>query len=226
VWGVAALLAGTLVVTVVAALLVGDLIWRRAVSHEVTRLGDGARRRTGDAPRPFTRADLATLPAPVARYLMFALSEGQSRIETARIDWKGDMRLQPNGPWSPFTAEQHFTAGPPGFVWNARVRMMSLVPVLVRDAYLDGAGRMRGRIGGLFTVVDEGGTPEMAQSALARWLGEAAWFPTAFVPGQGITWHAVDDSTARATLSDGAVRVSAEFHFAANGELTRMSAMR
>jgi hypothetical protein len=85
---------------------------------------------------------------------------------------------------------------------------------------------MLGRLGGVINVVNEGGTPEMAQSALARWLGEAAWFPTAFLPGEGITWRAIDDSTARATVTDGALSVSADFQFAGSGELIGMSAMR
>ena len=136
------------------------------------------------------------------------------------------MRLEPGGAWSRFIADQRFTVDPPGFVWDARFRMMPVVPVLVRDSYVAGGGRMLARVGGVASVVNEGGTPEMAQSALARWLGEAAWFPTAFLPGEGIAWQPVDDSTARATVTDGAVSVSGDFHFAASGEMTGMSAMR
>jgi hypothetical protein len=66
--------------------------------------------------------------------------------------------------------------------------------------------------------------------ALARWLGEAVWFPTALVPGrapgEGVQWAAMDDSIARATITDGGTTVSAEFHFAATGEITGMTAMR
>jgi hypothetical protein len=85
---------------------------------------------------------------------------------------------------------------------------------------------MLGRLGGLVPLVDAAGTPELAASALARWLGEAAWLPGALLPGAGVTWEAVDDSTARATVHDGAVRVRADFHFAPTGEMTRMTALR
>jgi hypothetical protein len=162
----------------------------------------------------------------VARYLAFALPDEQRRILVARIRWTGDMRLKPDGAWSPFTADQRFTTDPPGFLWDARFRMMPLVATLVRDSYVGGSGQMLGRIGGVATVVDQGGTPEIAQSALARWLGEAAWFPTAFLPGHGLTWQPIDDSTARATVTDGLVTATGDFHFATNGELVGMSAMR
>lgn len=223
---VAGFVVGGLVVIAAAALAAGEVAWRRATARRIERLDARAQRASTRAAPPMRRADLASLPAPVARYLAFALREGQPRIRSARIRWSGSMRLQPGGPWSEFTAEQHFTVDPPGFVWDARFRMVPLVPVLVRDSYVAGTGQMIGRVGGVASVVDEGGTPEMAQSALARWLGEAAWFPTAFLPGDGITWQAIDDTTARATATDGALSVSGEFHFAASGEMTGMSAMR
>ena len=59
----------------------------------------------------------------------------------------------------------------------------------------------------------------MAAGALSRYLGEAVWLPTALLPSAGVTWVAIDDSTARATLTDGAVTVSADFHFGSRGEI-------
>lgn len=223
---ISGIVAGGLVVGAAAALAIGALAWRRATARHLDLLADAMRRRGPDAALSIRHADLAALPAPVARYFAFAFPEGQRRIRTARIRWEGEMRLRPDAAWIPFTAEQQFTAAPPGFVWDAAVRMMPLVPVRVRDSYIASQGRMLGRLGGVATVVSEGGTMAMAQSALARWLGEAAWFPTALLPGKGVAWEAVDDSTARATVTDGAVHVSGDFHFASTGEMTSMTAMR
>ena len=223
---IAGVVAGALVVAVAAAIAAGTMAWRRDTARHTELLDERARARGGASLPPFRRTDLAGLPAPVARYLAFALPDGQPRARVARIRWTGEMRLQPDGAWSRFIADQAFTTSPPGFVWDARFRMIPLVPVLVRDSYVGAEGRMLGRIGGVMNVVNEGGTPGMAQSALARWLGEAAWFPTAFLPGADVTWEGVDDRTARATVVDGAVRVTADFHFAATGELTSMSALR
>jgi hypothetical protein len=189
------------------------------------------------------------LPAPVARYFALVLPEGEPPIGAPRIRWRGEFQSRPGGGWAPFTAEQHFTADPPGFVWDAEIQMIPLVPVRIRDSYHDGAGAMHGRIGGVLPIVTEGGTPEIAQSALARWLGEAVWFPTALLPDTAgddaggaaghdawadtggapraaVRWEAIDDTTARATVTDGAVSASAEFHFAPTGEITRMTALR
>lgn len=42
----------------------------------------------------------------------------------------------------------------------------------------------------------------------------------------GVRWDAIDDTTARATVTDRATTASAEFEFAPTGEITRMSALR
>jgi hypothetical protein len=219
-------IAGGLVVAGAAATAIGTYTWRRTTARRFARLTDQMRLRRDSTAPPFSADALGDLPPPVARYLRFALPNGRRRIRAARIRWEGEMRLRPNASWSPYTAEQHFTIAPPGFVWDADFRMIPLVPVRVRDSYVAGQGQMLGRLGGVVSVVNEGGTPEMGAGALARWLGEAVWFPTALLPGMGVTWAPVDDRTSRATVMDGATSVSAEFHFAPTGEVTGMTAMR
>jgi hypothetical protein len=130
------------------------------------------------------------------------------------------MRPEPDG-WRPFTADQQFAPRPGGFVWDARVRMAPGVTVRVRDAFVDGAGSMRASILGLWQVVAVEGTPEIAAGALQRYLGEELWFPTALLPSQGVTWAALDDSTARAALTLGGTTVSLDFHFGPDSLVTR-----
>ncbi|HEX6051823.1 MAG TPA: DUF6544 family protein [Gemmatimonadaceae bacterium] len=211
----------------VASVAAGGLAWRRASARELARLQAAARPRPASPPDQLAHAGL---PAPVARYLALALPEGLTHIRRAHIQWAGEFQMRPGAGWRPFQAEQDFTISPPGFVWDARIQMMPLVRVRVRDRYVAGQGAMLGKVGGLLTVVDEGGTPEMASSALIRWLGESVWFPTALLPagpnGDGVRWEGVNDTTARATIADGGTEVSAEFHFAPTGEITRMTAMR
>lgn len=220
------MVAGGIVIAGAATALIGTAMWSRATARRFGFLTDEMRR-LGRAPAPpFSRAETADLPAPVARYLAFAIPEGQPRIREADVRWSGEMRLQPGAAWRPYSAEQRFTAAPPGFVWDATVRMVPLVPVRVRDSYIAGTGQMVGRIGGVVSVVNEGGTREMAAGALTRWLGEAVWFPTALLPGEGVTWTPIDDHTSRATITDGSTSVSAEFYFAPTGEVTTMRAMR
>ena len=57
------------------------------------------------------------------------------------------------------------------------------------------------------------GTPEAAQGELMRFFAEAAWYPTALLPSQGVRWEAIDDRAAKAILKDGDVTVTLLFRF-------------
>jgi len=221
------------VVVVAAVVLAGAVAalwanhaWKREGARLVSRLeaqGTAANR------SPQGSAADYDLPAPVARYFDLVLGGRSERIAGAQVGWTGEFQSKPGGGWRSFTARQYFTTDPPGFVWDARIRMLPAVSVHVRDSYVDGTATMQARIGGVIPVVNAGNTREIAASALVRWLGEAVWFPSALLPredGSGVSWEAVDDSTARATVQDGAIRVSADFHFAPTGEIVRMVAYR
>jgi hypothetical protein len=60
--------------------------------------------------------------------------------------------------------------------------MLPGVPVFVRDGFVESRGSMHGAVWGLIPMVTAEGTPMPASSALQRYLGEAAWFPTAMLP--------------------------------------------
>jgi hypothetical protein len=219
--GAAVALVGTLVVGVVVA----RLVWNRETAQAVGRLG-GPTRADTTHPAVYSPGELAGLPAPVARYFTFALTPGVPLVQRATVRWTGEFLAQPSGDWSPFTANEVFVVHPPGFVWNASIQVARLLNTQVRDSYAQGAGRMRGKVAGLYSVVDDGDTPEMATAALQRYLAECVWFPTALLPSGGVRWTPIDDSTARASLTDRGVTAVIQFHFAADGEATRISALR
>jgi hypothetical protein len=164
---------------------------------------------------PFSVDELAALPRPVARFFRSTMRDGQRIITHARITWQGEFNMGQPGKdnWRPFTAVQDFVPGAPGFIWNARITVAPGVPIFVRDSFVDGRGTMRGAVLGLIPVVDVTDTPTLASGALQRYLGEAAWLPTALLPRQGVSWTAVDDTRARATISAGRTTVSLEFEF-------------
>jgi hypothetical protein len=124
--------------------------------------------------------------------------------------------VRPPRLWREFHATETFTARPPGFVWDARIRVFPGMPIVVRDAFHEGAGSMRATLLGL-RLADTAGTPEIAAAALQRYLAEAPLLPTALLPSEGVSWTAIDASSARACLAAGTTRVSLEFRFGRDG---------
>lgn len=198
-----------------------ELRWNRRTGHMRALLGSGSRPNAGGVHH---EADVAALPAPVARYFRAVLSDRQRVVTHAHVAWTGQFNMGSPGAdnWVPFTAEQDFVPGAPGMVWDARMRMAPGLTVRVRDGLVDGEGSMYGAVLGLIPVVDKKGSPEMATASLQRYLAEAVWLPTALLPTQGVRWTAVDDSRALATIRAGLVEASVEFRFGDDGLVAAM----
>lgn len=194
------------ILLVIAAGGLGSFLWSRATEERVAEIVARAR-----PPRPATTTEL---PAPVRRYLDRVLPEGTSPIRLARVHQRGEFLLSPPDGWEPFTAIQLFTVDPPAMVWDATIRMAPFVNVRIRDSYVEGTGSMHGAALGLVPVVRDSGSYQMAEASLVRYLAESPWFPTRLRPSIALGWSPVDDSTAVATLRDGALSVSLQFRFA------------
>lgn len=212
-----------LLAAMIAGLLVGaEMRWRKATTALVARVAGGE---TGDAPARFHASDVDSLPVPVAAYFRAVLHDGQPLVRRATITQEGTFLLRPTADgWRHFTATQHISTEPPAFVWDARIRMLPGIAVNVRDGFADAAGSMRASIMGIVPLVSVTGTPELAQGALLRYLAEATWVPTALLPAAGVIWTAIDDSSARATLTVGTTTASLTFYFDAQHLISRIHA--
>lgn len=212
-------LAGIAIViaAAVAAVIGGNLRWRRHTLQAVAHL-----EATGSSPAQ--PGLLNSVPAPAARYLRRAVQHPEQKVRAAIATQHAEFFI--NGAWQPLTATQHFTAEPPGFVWDARIEMAPLMPALVRDAYVDGQASMQASVHGLYSIVDLKGAPELNSGALQRFLGEAVWLPTALLPSPAVAWSARDDRSATVTLTDHGTRVSLLFEFDGNDDVMRISGDR
>ncbi len=205
--------AGIVVVLALAMMLAGRL-WNRDSAKAFAALDERL------LPLTTKRVDfkeLESLPEPVAKYLRSALKDGQPMIRAATATWGGEFRIGEN--WAPIRATQHFTTQPPGFVWDASIQSMPLVPTLVRDHYAAGHGGIHATIAGLITVADDNSGSALAQAALERYLAESIWLPTALLPAAGVRWTAIDATHARATVTDSGIEASVIFEFDINGNL-------
>ena len=218
---------GGVVLAVLAAglLLYGQARWSRLTAQLMSRL-EAAR----EAPRPArydAARELEGLPPVVQRYFRSVLRDGAPMIAAATVQHVGTFNMSSNGgeQWHPFTSTQRVVTRRPGFVWNGRVKMAPGLAVHVHDAYVAGEGLLQPAVAGLFTLADlrdRGG--DVAQGELMRFFAEAAWYPTALLPSQGVRWQAVDERSARATLADGPITLTLLFRFAADGTMESVRA--
>ena len=226
---------GALVIAAVALRTVGEMRWADLICMHTGQLEAARVDGNGEAPSPtssparFDARELEGLPAPVQRYFRTVLKDGQPIIAAATIELAGTMNMSAAGEqWKPFTSRQRVITSVansrPGFLWNAQVNMFAGVPARVEDSYIAGRGQLIAKLLGLFTVADAHGGGEMARGEFMRYFAEAAWYPTALLPSQGVRWAAVDGNSAMATLVDGPITLSLLFRFNEAGLISSVHA--
>jgi len=202
-----------IVIFMVLALNLGRWAFDRAALSNALERG---RARSPSA--PYDHDEIRALPAPVVRYFEAALTPGRPFLETVTLVQEGTLRTPSE---LRFRAIARITTRRPGFVWEARVA--GPFGLVVIDAYANGQGsldvallyggvrlqRVRKGVGPAASALQD----RMAESQLQRWLAEAPWYPTALLPRAGVTWEAVDDTSARATVTDGLNAATLLFRF-------------
>src|ERR1700682_2822494 len=113
--------------------------------------------------------------------------------------------------WKTFTSTQRVIVQWPGFDWEGHIEMMPGLTARVPDAYIAGEGILHAALFGLVSLANLRGTPHIGGGELMGCLAEAAWYPTAVLPSQGVQWKAVDDFSAKATVKDGETAVTLLF---------------
>lgn len=213
---------GSLLMAGATASALGQMRWRSVTGRMRERL----LRDAVPPPRKIVQlSELSGLPLPVQRYFRAVLVDGQPIIAAMRMTQTGAMNMSvTEQQWRDFTATQLVATEPPGFDWDARIRMLPGMAAHVHDAYIEGEGILSAKFLGLFSVADVRGTPEAARGELFRFLAEGPWYPTALLPGPKLAWTPVNDSAARATLVDRGTSVSVVFGFGADGLIVTMRA--
>jgi len=167
--------------------------------------------------------DIRHLPEPVQRYLCYTGIIGRQRVAFVRLKQTGAMRPKPDGKWFPLKAEEYYTVDNPGFVWKGCMAVAPIISATAQDMYLNGEGNMHVKLSAINIVNAKG--KEMDEASLMRYFNEMQWFPSSLV-GDNVKWETIDANSARSTLTDRGMTVSAVFCFDKEGKITNFIAER
>ena len=210
------LFACLLAVAAVGLTALGSKRWTESMGALTRRLEATRNDGTLKPPYPthYDSRELEGLPAPVQRYFRAVLKDGQPVVAALTIEMAGTINMSASAEqWKPFTSRQRVVTRRPGFVWDAEVVMLPGVPVRVVDSYIAASGLLHAAMLGIFTVAEISGGGEIARGEFMRFLAEAAWYPTALLPSQGIRWEAIDEHSANASIVDGPLALTLLFRF-------------
>lgn len=112
----------------------------------------------------------------------------------------------------PMTAEQ-VLAAPEGFIWE-----MAGGSDLTNISGSDSASWTRFWLAGVVPVARAGGDADHTLSGFGRLVSEAVfWTPVAVLPSERVVWEAVDENTARVTLTHNGISQSVNVTVDADG---------
>jgi hypothetical protein len=205
------------------AVIYGKYRWQSDTDKRRAKLTNGLKPIT---PKVYDPKEIEDLPTPVQRFFRTVLKDGQAIVSAVKLSQVGQFNMSETeeAKWSPFSATQFVITQGLGFDWDARIQMFLGLNVFVHDTYMRGEGNLQASLLGLFTVANMWNTPELNQGELLRFFAETAWYPTSLLPSQGVHWEAINDNSARATLTDGSTTVSLVFQFNAEGAIATMRA--
>lgn len=172
-----------------------------------------------------SESDLESLPEPVKRWLHTTGIVGKPYISSGWIRQKAFMQMKPDRQkWYKADAEHCFTTKPPAFIWTVSLRMSPLIRIRGRDKFVDGKGEMLIRMNSLFNVVNAKGE-KIDEGTIQRYLGELVWYPS-FALSPYVIWEALDEHSAKATMSYQGTTGSGVFFFDGEGDFVKFSTKR
>ncbi|MCB9597708.1 MAG: hypothetical protein H6719_33635 [Sandaracinaceae bacterium] len=161
---------------------------------------------------------MAVVPEPLRRFAERSASSMPADPRRALFEQTGEMRLQPDGRWMTFTAEQWASLTDVAFCWHARVKMAPLVTAVVEDAFEDGHGHLDVKIwGGLRVSHGEG--PEIDRGEVQRYLAELPFFPSAMLTNEALRFDEGPDGAHRVWVGDPECYV--DLHLDEDGDVVR-----
>jgi hypothetical protein len=170
---------------------------------------------------PTTEADLVPLPRTAQRYLRFMRVVGRPRVWSFRVGASGLFRRRPDQPWMACEAWQYNTRLDIARIFHMRMRYAG-IPLLVRDVYLHGEGRMVAKLFDTFPIVNVA-DDKIATGELVTYLNDAILLGPSMALGPEVAWGEVDDRSFDVTLTDRGRKVEARVFVDERGAVTDFS---
>jgi len=165
----------------------------------------------------FMEEDIAGLPMPVQKYFRYCGYMGTPKMSYSRVVYEDvDFALGKDKPMIKIDYTQYNFVNKPNRIAYIDSSMYG-IPFEGLDAYIDGAGSMKGVIAKLYTLFHQTGKA-MDKSSLVTFLSESLIVPNAALQDY-VVWEAIDDLHAKATINGYGISASGIFTFNEKGEM-------
>ena len=180
-------------------------------------------KRTGTAQddSPVTQADLKHLPSSVRRYLEYVGVVGKPKVRGFRVNFTGQMKMEPEGEWVDIDARQtSFLADNSRFFYIES--SIVGIPFNGLHMYTSAGAKMQIKVAALLLVVDAAG-PEMNQSEAVTFFNDMCLLAPATLIDRSISWRTIDPLTVEARFTLRGNEIQARLYFNSEGRLVNFT---
>jgi hypothetical protein len=143
----------------------------------------------------------ASLPEPAQRYVQFMRVAEHPQDWSFRVGFTGRFRTGPRQPWMKCEAWQYNNRLALARIFHIRIRFGGILPVIGRDTYVEGHGRMLVRLLDLFSIADGTGE-EYDIGELVTYLNDAVLIAPSMLFVPEVSWAPVDTDSFDVSLTD------------------------
>ena len=195
---------------------VAEAFAERAAEAVPAVAGRGPAPVTAPAP-PLAESDLASMPAPVRRYVVRSGAVGRPRPRNVRVEFDARMWSKPGAKAMRARSVQYNFFDRPTRLFTMKARMYGL-PVRALHLYRDASATFQVRVASLVNVVDLAGEG-ISRAESVTVLNDICFLAPGALADPRVTWEAVDDRTAVVRFANGPHHVSATLLFNEADEL-------
>jgi hypothetical protein len=206
------------IILVVVIISIARASFNKSVDRELSNMFEVARKAGSSG-----QTAKASLPQIVTKWLEVTKSTNAVPSKVW-LTQDGAMRSKPSADWMSFSAVQHYTINPPGFIWNSQINAGSMITIAGRDKFENGRGNMLIKPLYMFSLANSSGQ-EIDQGTMLRYMGELIWFPEAAVMDY-FHWEGIDSTSATLSMTYNGVSAKGTFTFDENGLVKSFSAQR
>jgi hypothetical protein len=167
--------------------------------------------------QPLVEKDLTSLPDPVQKYLRYTGAIGKPKIQNVHAVFSGKMKLQENGRWMHFHAEQYNFYDQPTRLFYISSHMFG-IPFDGLHLYSGSAATMQIKLASVIPVVHAYG-PIMTKGETVTLFNDMCVLAPATLIEKSIRWETLDPLTVQATFTNQRYTISALLYFNQEGEL-------
>ena len=162
-------------------------------------------------------SDIAHLPDPVRKYIIYSGAIGKSKPQNVRIAFEAEMFRKPGAKPMKAISEQYNFYGD-----YARLFLMTasklLIPFHALHIYRNKEATFKVRVANIFNVVDIKGE-ELTTAETVTLLNDMCIFVPGNLYDKRLSWKEIDSLSSEVTIENGKFTVSAILYFNEKGEL-------